>query len=90
MAGFSLSEADLFRRGISKKRTSVLKGLKDKFINVSIKNGYSEKQVLEMYNRIYKFGNYCFNKSLAVGYEILECQMAYLKAKFPIEFYASI
>lgn len=90
MAGFSLSEADLFRRGVSKKKASVLKELKDKFIKGSIKNGYSEKQAIEMYERIYKFANYGFNKSHAVGYAILGCQMAYLKAKYPLEFYAAI
>ncbi|MCR4879527.1 MAG: DNA polymerase III subunit alpha [Bacilli bacterium] len=90
MAGFSLSEADLFRRGVSKKDAKVLKSQKEKFITGSIKNGYSEKVATEMYNRIYKFANYGFNKSHAVGYAILGCQMAYLKAKFPLEFYASI
>ncbi len=90
MAGFSLSEADLFRRGVSKKDAKVLASQKEKFITGSIKNGYSERQANEMYNRIYKFANYGFNKSHAVGYAILGCQMAYLKAKFPLEFYASI
>ena len=90
MAGFSLSEADLFRRGVSKKDAKVLKELKGKFITGSIANGYTEAQATDMYNRIYKFANYGFNKSHAVGYAILGCQMAYLKAKFPLEFYASI
>ena len=90
MAGFSLSEADLFRRGVAKKDAKVLKDLKEKFILGSIKNGYGERAATEMYNKIYKFANYGFNKSHAVGYAILGCQMAYLKAKFPLEFYASI
>ena len=90
MAGFTLSEADLFRRGVSKKDSKVLKGLQEKFIKGSVKNGYTLAQATEMYNRIYKFADYGFNKSHAVGYAILACQMAFLKAKFPLEFYASI
>jgi len=90
MAGFTLSEADLFRRGVSKKDSKVLKSLQEKFIKGSIKNGYSLRNATEMYNRIEKFANYGFNKSHAVGYAVLACQMAFLKAKFPLEFYASI
>lgn len=90
MAGFSLSEADLFRRGVAKKDAKVLKDLKEKFITGAIKKGYGEKVATDMYNKIYKFANYGFNKSHAVGYAILGCQMAYLKAKYPLEFYASI
>ena len=89
MAGFSLSEADLFRRGVSKKDSRTLKNLQDKFIQGSVKNGYSAKQANEMYTAIYKFANYGFNKSHAVSYAVLACQMAYLKAKYPLEFYAS-
>lgn len=90
MAGFSLVEADLFRRGVSKKDSKILGELKDKFIAGSIKKGYTEKQAINMYNAIYKFADYGFNKSHAVVYAILGCQMAYLKAYYPLEFYASI
>lgn len=90
MAGFSLVEADLFRRGVAKKDAKVLGEQKEKFIQGSIKNGYTLKQATQMYNDIFKFANYGFNKSHAVGYAILGCQMAYLKAYYPLEFYASI
>ena len=90
MAGFSLSEADLFRRGVAKKDAKVLNSLKEKFISGAIKKGYQRRDAEMMFNAIYKFANYGFNKSHAVGYAILACQMAYLKAKYPLEFYASV
>ena len=42
MAGFSLGEADILRRAMSKKKEEILLKEKDKFINGSIKRGYSE------------------------------------------------
>ena len=90
MAGFSLSEADMFRRGVSKKDAKALKQNEEKFIKGSLANGYTLKQANDMYARILKFANYGFNKSHAVSYAVIACQMAYLKAKYPLEFYASI
>ena len=90
MAGFSISEADLFRRGISKKKADVLKTMEAKFIEGCKKNGYSEKLSKTVYEAIMKFANYGFNKSHAAVNAYLACEMAYLKAHYPLEFYASI
>lgn len=90
MAGFSISEADLFRRGISKKKADVLKAMEEKFLLGCKKNGYSDKLSRTVYQAIMKFANYGFNKSHAAVYAYLACEMAYLKAHYPLEFYASI
>lgn len=90
MAGFSFAEADLLRRAISKKDAKKLASYQAKFIEGAIKNGYSEKEANDVYKLIYKFGDYGFNKSHAIGYALLTCRMAYLKAHYPKEFYASI
>lgn len=90
MAGFSFGEADLLRRAISKKDSQKLASFGDKFVKGAIKNGYKEKEAKDVYNLIFKFGDYGFNKSHALGYAILTCRMAYLKAHYPKEFYASI
>lgn len=90
MAGFSLAEADLLRRAISKKDSSILKGMQVKFIEGAKKKGYSEIDALNVFKLIYKFGDYGFNKSHSVVYSIFSCRMEYLKAHYPEEFYASI
>lgn len=90
MAGFSLSQADTFRRAISKKDSQKLAATEKDFINGSIKNGYSKEVSEEVYKLIYKFRDYGFNKSHALVYAIFSCRMAYLKAHYPQEFYASI
>ena len=90
MAGFTPGEADMFRRAISKKDKDVLLSSKKQFIAGAIKNGYSQKNAEEVFDHIQKFANYGFNKSHSVVYAIITCQMAYLKANYPLEFYASI
>lgn len=90
MAGFTLAQADIFRRAISKKDSAKLASTKKSFIQGSIKNGYSEKEASDVYQLIYKFADYGFNRSHAFVYAIFSMKMAYLKAHYPLEFYASI
>lgn len=90
MAGFTLAQSDLFRRAISKKDSSKLASLQKSFVQGSIKRGYSEKVANEVFNLINKFADYGFNRSHAFVYAIFSMRMAYLKAHYPLEFYASI
>ena len=90
MAGFTLGEADILRRAMSKKKLSDVEKLKDKFINGSINNGYSIEKANEVFNLILNFASYGFNKSHSVAYSIISYRMAYLKAHYPLYFYVSI
>lgn len=90
MAGFSLGEADLLRRAISKKDSKKLASYEKDFIQGAINNKYSQSEAENVYKLIYRFGDYGFNRSHALGYAVLTCRMAYLKAYYPKEFYASI
>ena len=83
MAGYSLAEADLLRRAMSKKSESILLKEKDKFINGSIQRGYDRKLATEVYNMIFKFADYGFNRSHSVAYAMISYRMAYLKAHYP-------
>lgn len=90
LAGFSLAEADLFRRAISKKDATKLKKLEADFIAGSIKNGVKDSIARDIFAMIDKFALYGFNRSHSVAYARLACQMAYLKLNYPAEFYAAI
>jgi len=90
MAGFSYGQADLFRRAISHKQADKLAALKDQFIAGCLKNGKNRAVAEKVYALIFKFADYGFNKSHAVSYAVLTCQMAYLKKHFPKEFYCAI
>jgi DNA polymerase-3 subunit alpha len=90
IAGFSLGKADLFRKAISKKQIELMKSMKNDFIDGCKKNGYKEQQALDLYNMIEKFSDYGFNKSHSVAYSMIAYQLAYLKANYPLYFFAAI
>ncbi len=90
VAGFSLGEADLFRRAISKKKIDELASYKEKFILGCLKNNKSEELSQRLFELIFAFADYGFNKAHAVSYGVLSCQMAYLKFHYPNEFYCAI
>ncbi len=81
-SGFSLGQADLLRRAVSKKKESELKELKEAFIRGALQNGYPQVVAVKIYEYILKFANYGFNKSHSVAYGLLCYQMAYLKAHY--------
>ena len=89
-AGYTRGEADMFRRVISKKKKEEMMASRETFIKGAINNGHDEKTASKVFNSIEKFANYGFNKSHSVAYSIIACQMAYLKAYYPLEFYAAI
>ena len=90
MAGYTLGEADILRRAMSKKKESILQEEKNKFIKGSIKRGYTEELATKVYNLILKFANYGFNKSHAVSYAMIAYKMAYLKTHFYSYFMLSL
>ncbi len=90
MAGFTLGEADVLRRAMSKKKMELLKSFEEKFIRGSIERGHSEQVSHEVYDLIMKFANYGFNRSHSVAYSVIAYKMAYLKAHFPKYFFANL
>lgn len=90
MAGFSLGQADLLRRAISKKNREIMMELKKSFVNGCLENGYSLAVANEVYDLIVRFANYGFNRSHAVAYSFISYQLAYLKAHYKAEFMASL
>ncbi len=89
-ANYTLAEADLLRRAMSKKKYDVLKNEEDRFILKSIKNGKSKESAKELFDLILAFAGYGFNKSHSVSYSVVAYKMAYLKYYFPKEFYANL
>ena len=90
IANYSLGEADVLRRAISKKKKDVLINEEIKFIDKAVKNGYSKELSKKIYDFIFKFANYGFNKAHSVGYSMLAFRMAYLKANYPKEFMSEL
>ena len=81
-AGYSLAEADLLRRGISKKDKNILDHERKRFIEKCQIKNYSVEVAEEIYDYIVKFADYGFNRSHSVAYALVAYQMAYLKANY--------
>lgn len=90
IAGFSLGRADILRKAVSSKDESMMAGMKEEFIQGTIKKGFKEDVATRLYQMIEKFANYGFNKSHSVAYGYVAYQLAYLKANYPLYFFAAI
>ena len=89
-AGYTLGEADILRRAISKKKVDVLKNEESKFISKAKALGHDESISKTIFASILKFAGYGFNKSHAVAYSLVAYKMAYLKVHYKLEFYANL
>lgn len=90
MAGFTIGEADLLRRAVSKKKREILEQQRTAFVKGAVRKGFSEQVAEDVYQLIVRFADYGFPKSHAVAYSLISYQMAYLKANFPVNFYAAL
>ena len=87
-AGYTLGEADVLRRAVSKKSDQILQAQRSVFVSKSLKLGHPEHLSNELYDYIVKFANYGFNKSHSVSYALVAYWMSYLKANYPTAFMA--
>ena len=89
-AGMSFANADILRRAMGKKKIELINSMKNEFVAGATKNGHPIEKIETIYTLIEKFANYGFNKSHAVSYSYLSYWLAFLKVKFPFEFYTSL
>ena len=98
LGGYSLGQADMVRRAISKKKAAQIQKEKDAFIHGDkergitgcVANGIPETTAKAIYQEIYDFANYAFNKAHAVSYAVVAYQTAYFKCHFPREYMAAL
>lgn len=89
-AGYTLGEADILRRAMSKKKFDLLKNEETKFIEKSVQNNHSQEQAKEIFNLILNFAGYGFNRSHSVAYSLIAYKMAYLKCHYKTIFFANL
>lgn len=98
LAGYSLGQADMVRRAMSKKKEEKLKverkafiyGDEERNIMGCLKNGISEEIANEIFDEVMDFAKYAFNKSHAAAYAFVSYQTAWLKYHYPLEFLCSM
>jgi len=90
MAGFTGGQADTLRKAMGKKIAELMAKMKKEFIGGCLKNNLDQKLAEETFSDMEKFAEYGFNRSHAVCYALIGYQTAYLKARYPAEFMASL
>lgn len=98
LAGFSLGQADMIRRAMSKKKHKVIDAERVAFVhgdpsrNIpgALANGVSEDIANSIYDEILDFASYAFNKAHAVSYAIVVYRTAYMKRHYPREYMAAL
>ena len=98
LAGFSLGQADMIRRAMSKKKHSVIDAERRAFVYGDpgrsipgcVANGVSEAVANSIYDEILDFASYAFNKAHAVSYAIVCYRTAWMKCHWPREYMAAL
>lgn len=91
LAGFTLGEADMVRRYMSKKKETELAKFKPKFINGLVnENGVQEDAAERFWEELMDFAKYGFNKSHAVVYAQIAYYTAWLKLYYPTEYMTAV
>ncbi len=98
LAGFSLGQADMIRRAMSKKKHKVIDaervafvhGDESRGIDGAVKRGIPEATANSIYDEILDFASYAFNKAHAVSYAIVSYRTAYMKRHYPRQYMAAL
>ena len=98
LAGFSLGQADMIRRAMSKKKHKVINEERVAFVqgdparNIpgAVANGVPENVANSIYDEIIDFASYAFNKAHAVSYAIVVYRTAYMKRHYPQQYMAAL
>lgn len=90
LGGIPLRAAYDVVKAISKKRLDKIQAARQQFIAGAGKNMLSGAAANRIFDDVEKFAGYGFNKAHAVSYAILSWITAYLRAKYPTEFWCSL
>jgi DNA polymerase-3 subunit alpha len=90
LGGFTGPEADTLGYAIRKKKSSVLRAQKEKFVTRAAERGVPPATIDAVFKAFEPFERYGFNKAHATCYGLIAYQTAYLKANFTVDYMASV
>ncbi|MDD8050165.1 MAG: DNA polymerase III subunit alpha [Verrucomicrobiota bacterium] len=90
-AGMDLGRADLLRRAMVKHRgRDAFLGFEEEFRSGALAQGRAEEEIDRIWALLYDFCGYAFNKAHSASYARLAYQCAWLRSRFPAEFFAAV
>lgn len=102
LAGYSYGQADEVRRAMGKKKMDVMAMHRNYFINGkvndrgeveiegAVRRGVPKENAELLFDQMYVFAQYAFNKSHAAAYAYVSYQTAYCKRYHPVEYLAAV
>jgi DNA polymerase-3 subunit alpha len=90
LGGFTGPEADTLGYAIRKKKSSVLRAQKEKFVSQAAERGVLPHVIDAVFKAFEPFERYGFNKAHATCYGLIAYQTAYLKANYTVEYMTSV
>ncbi len=102
VAGFTAGRADIVRRAMSKKKPGEMEKARKAFIHGerdengneicpgAVKLGVPLETAEKIYDEMESFAAYAFNKNHAAAYALICYRTAYLKCRFPAEYFAAL
>jgi len=89
-AGYTLAEADNLRKACGKKERALMEKERSKFELGCDTSGYGSDLGKQLFDIIENFADYAFNKSHSFGYGHICYQTAFLKANYPVQYFAAL
>jgi DNA polymerase-3 subunit alpha len=90
IAGFSMGQADELRKVMGKKLKDKMPVYRQKFIDGAQTQGIDGELAAKIFEFVEPFAGYGFNKSHAAAYGWISYQTAYLKANYPLQYFAAL
>jgi DNA polymerase III subunit alpha len=88
--GYTLGEADILRKAMGKKIAEVMAAEREKFVGRRRRKRATRGSWQErIFDLIEPFAGYAFNKAHSVSYAMIAYWTAYLKANYPVEYFAA-
>ena len=89
-SGMSYGRADLLRRAITADKLVIVNEMRKEFFQGAIERERDSQEIEKVFSILFESAQYGFNKSHAIAYANIGYQLAFLKARFPKEFYATL
>ena len=90
LGGFTGPEADTLGYAIRKKKSSVLRAQKEKFVSQAAGRGVEPQVIDAVFKAFEPFERYGFNKAHATCYGLIAYQTAYLKANHTVPYMTAV
>ena len=90
LAGFTGPEADMLGYAIRKKKATLMREMREKFVRQAAERGVKPQVIDAVFAAFQPFERYGFNKAHATCYGLIAYQTAYLKANYTVDYMTSV